>query len=200
MKKSAKKFLTMAVFGAGVAVILLLRHFSPIDMGIVSLSDAGRTKGDARAAFHIIEYLDYGCPSCAAGVQLLDQYMSRFPGKISVTLRYFPLHEEDSAVFAECAARQNKFWDFSEALLSQQMEWKRSQDSEQYLSQVAEAVGLDKNVLESCRQDEPVLSLVKESKNLGREKGITATPTFFVNGRMFVGTKALKDMLDQQLK
>jgi len=29
---------------------------------------------------------------------------------------------------------------------------------------------------------------------------VNSAPTYFVNGQMFVGTKALKDMLDYQLK
>ncbi|MFA5260596.1 MAG: thioredoxin domain-containing protein [Candidatus Omnitrophota bacterium] len=200
MKKSAKKFLTLAVFSAGVAVIVVLRQFSPLDMGIVSLSDSSRTKGNPSATIHIIEYLDYGCPACVMGAQMLEQYMNRFPGKIAVTLRYFPLHGETSSVYAECAARQNKFWEFSETIFSQYQEWRESPDREQYLIQIAETVGLNKNILEACRQDERILALVKESKTQGQEKGVKSTPTYFVNGQMFVGTKALKDMLDKQLQ
>ena len=200
MKKSAKKFLTLAVFGAGVGVIIVLRHFFPLDVGMVSVSDAGRTKGNPAGAIRIVEYLDYGCPACAAGSQILEHYMARFPGKIVVTLRYFPIHDEASAVYAECAARQNKFWEFSETLLSRQMEWKKSPDQAQYLTQIAETAGLNKNFLEACRQDDRILALVRESKTQAQEQGVKSTPTYFVDGRMFVGTKALKDILDQQLQ
>ncbi len=200
MKKTAKTFLTLAVFSIGVAVISLGRHFFPSDMGIVALSDVGRTRGAPSAPIRIIEYLDYGCPACAMGVWMLREYMTRFPGKIVVVFRYFPLHGEKSAVYAECSARQNKFWEFSEALLSHQQEWKSSPAPDQYLDQVAETVGLNMNFLESCRQDERILALVRESKAQAEKKGVKATPTYFVNGQMFVGLKGLKDILDKQLK
>lgn len=200
MKKSAKIFLTLAVLSIGIAVISLMRYSLTSDMGIVALSDAGRAKGSPSAPIRIVEYLDYGCPACAMGVWMLQEYMTRFPEKIVVVLRYFPLHGEKSAVYAECAARQNKFWEFSETLLSHQQEWKSSPAPDQYLDQIAETVGLNMSVLDACRQDDRILALVRESKAQAEKKGVKATPTYFVNGHMAVGLKELKDVLDKQLK
>ena len=44
----------------------------------------------------------------------------------------------------------------------------------------------------NCIDDEAVLNEILASKAVARMKGLRATPTFYLNGKMVVGTKNLK--------
>jgi len=92
-----------------------------------------KVKGDVNAPIQIAEFVDFQCPSCAHGAKDLKKFMGEHPNTIRLEVKYFPLkmhkHAVLSARYAECAARQNKFWPFHDYLFKGQNKWKRLLDA-----------------------------------------------------------------------
>lgn len=199
MNRLARKILfTLLIILICVAVIngarfLFRRAVDPF----ASLS--GRIKGNPKAEIKVIEYIDFRCGPCAHGVMWLKDFMQRHPNKIYLEVRYFPLHLSFGALdarFAQCALRQGKFWDVFEALMSRQAQWIRLPNPEAYYLEIAKEMRLDIDRLQGCWKDPDVYDDIVAVKESGRQLGVNATPTYFVNEKMVVGAKNLKDELE----
>lgn len=157
-----------------------------------------RIIGDSDADIRIVEYLDFQCPPCAKGYFLLKEYLKKYPSRIQVELKYFPWprgrHALESAIFAECSAKQEKFWEFTDLLLEKQKLWKKISDEDAQLMfrEIANQIGLDEYELVDCIVDEQVKKNILSIRKTGELLGIRRTPTYFINEKMVVGAKNLQ--------
>ncbi|HLD63765.1 MAG TPA: thioredoxin domain-containing protein, partial [Candidatus Peribacteraceae bacterium] len=97
--------------------------------------------------------------------------------------RHFPLQSIHiyglpAAMAAECAADQGKFWEFVDLAFEKQTELNIEQ-----LSSWAKELGLDMDVFDRCLRSEIKKDAVWAEYNEGRDRGVSGTPTFFVNGQ-----------------
>ncbi len=157
-----------------------------------------RTIGDPNADIRIVEHLDFQCSACAKGYFLLKRYLEKYPSRIQLELKYFPWtkqrHAFESALFAECSARQGKFWEFSKLLLRKQKLWRKLSvdDAQLMFREIAHEVGLDEFDLADCTMDELIKQSILSERKEGKLLGIKQTPTYFINGKMVVGVKNLQ--------
>lgn len=158
-----------------------------------------RMKGNPKAGLRVVEYIDFQCPSCAKGSKILGRYLKEYPEKISIELKYFPLamhsHAFKSAYYAECAARQGKFWPFHDLLIERQKQWRVLKDAEPTFQNMAKEIELDSIELEACLQDKQVTEKIMKDRNEGQLLGVKSTPTYFINKKMVVGSKFLEKKL-----
>ena len=159
-----------------------------------------RTLGDEKARIRIIEYVDFQCPACINGAKLLHEYTKKYPSQIYLEVRYFPITQVhpyaiQSALCAECAPRQNKFWSFEQLLIERQPEWSKSADAKKMFDEIAHEVNLDFPKLNTCVEDDNVNLSIFREKAEGKSLGVVSTPTYFVNGKLLVGPKPLTDEL-----
>ncbi len=159
-------------------------------------------KGAPQAPVKIVVYSDFQCAACAAGYKVLREFQLKFPDKISVEFRHYPIediHPQSlrSAEYAECAALQGKFWPFYETLFLGQKQWSSPKDAERYFQGYAKAVGLDAGQLETCLQDESVKETIFRDRAIARFHGVSATPTYFINGKIAVGSETLRKTLNR---
>ena len=163
-----------------------------------------RSKGNPHAPIHIVEYIDLQCPACANGVVILRDFVQRFPDKFYIQIKYFPLvtvhaHSIRSAVFTDCAARQGKFWPFFDRLMDRQALWSKLSVPDPEFYSIASEIGLNRQTLESCISDPKAAEKIYKDKEAGNGLGIQSTPTYFINGKMVVGTKLLQEELNKLL-
>jgi protein-disulfide isomerase len=157
-----------------------------------------RTIGDPNADVRIVEHLDFQCPPCAKGYFLLKNYLKKYPSRIQVEFKYFPWtkkrHSFKSALFAECAAKQEKFWEFSSLLLKKQPLWQKLSvdDAQLMFREIAHEIGLEEFELADCIMGEQAKQTILSEKGEGKSLGIRQTPTYFINGKMVVGVKNLQ--------
>lgn len=95
-----------------------------------------------------------------------------------------------AAQAARCAARQSKFWDYHDILFANQRGYNQGQFSNERLRQFATQVGLDAAAFAACLEQGADLPAIREELTAGRQKGITATPVFLINGQRFAGGSA----------
>ena len=140
--------------------------------------------GSADAPIKIVEYGDFGCTTCRAwhnsGTKqaLKDQYGDQ----ISFEFRHFPIITAQSPKAAEagqCAAEQNKFWEFHDYLYEETAQGALSNTD---LKDYASAVGINRATFDECLDSGKYEAAIQASLDAAREAGASRTPTFFING------------------
>jgi protein-disulfide isomerase len=164
------------------------------DMGAFSLRAANRM-GDPSAPVTIVEFSDFQCPFCRRAYdQVLPQIVRDYIDKGKATLVYKHtafLGPESSwaAVAAECAADQNRFWEFHDLLFSRQNGENQGAFNKDKLLSFAQELKLDLARFEPCLNNEETLARVQADIQEGRQAGVTGTPTFFINGQKVAGAQ-----------
>ncbi len=141
--------------------------------------------GPDDAAVQIVEFGDFGCPSCRAwhnaGIQ--ERLIADFGDQISFEFRHFPVitaQSPQAAEAAQCAAEQGAFWEYHDHIYEQTPEGALSQND---LRSYAIAVGLDEAEFNSCFESGRFEELVRQDQRAAQKVGARGTPTFLINGQ-----------------
>jgi protein-disulfide isomerase len=167
-----------------------------------SESSTRQPKGNPNASVLVEEFADLQCPACrAAHSKITTPLLAKYSSDIRFEFKHFPLRSIhrfalDAAEMSECAADQGKFWEFVDIAFTNQEDL--SLDS---IVEWAEALGLDADKAERCwkshRKRDTVLADYKE----GRDREVSGTPTFFVNGeKVTTGIDTLSEAIDKALQ
>lgn len=156
--------------------------------------------GDEDAPVVVIEVSDIYCSHCRAfhltGLEeILQEYVAT--GKVRYVDLYFGFSQSisDGVVEAEmCAAEQGKYFAFKTAL------FETVADGALDIAGTARSVGLHLNSFNVCRRSRRYQQTVQEI-TLVNNMGVTATPTFFVNGEEIRGNRPdeIRQLIDAAL-
>ncbi|MFP4473044.1 MAG: DsbA family protein [Candidatus Omnitrophota bacterium] len=201
MKNQSLKYaVTAGIVFAGVILIIVLRVMQTpsVDMPAVS----GRVRGLRNAPIQVSEYVDFRCGPCAHGTRYLKSMLAQHPEKIRLEVKFFPVHMAHGLLsfrYAECAKQQGMFWKMHDRLFATQGEWFRKKDPDTYFRGIAEEIGLDQQDLQQCVADIEIFDQIMAEKKAGEARGVRATPTYFINGEMVVGSHKVRDKLQELL-
>ena len=193
---------TALVVAVAVLSVALGRMILGYDQKLDNLqASSQRSKGNPKANFKVVEYIDFQCPACAKGAKILREYVEQYHDKIYLSMKYFPLSQMHkyallASQYAECAAKQNKFWPMHDRLIDQQSLWDRMLNAETAFRDMAKEIGLDISLLDVCLADKKTEAGILADKEKGKSLGVQSTPTYFINEKMMVGTKSLQTELD----
>ena len=159
---------------------------------------------EGRGKVVVYEFSDFQCPYCQQfWVQSYDKIKTEYvdTGKITLIYRHFPLSSihplaQKAAEASECANDQGKFWDYHDSLFGDQ------QLAVTDLKQKAEDLGLDTEKFNTCLDNGDKKSVVQTDLQAGQAAGVTGTPTFFIDGKKYVGAlpyDVLSAAIDQAL-
>jgi len=146
------------------------------------------THGNPDANIEIVLFSDFQCPFCAMLDSTMELLMAEHGGEINLVFRNFPLEMHPNAfmaaIAAECAHEQGKFWEYKSLLFQNQANL--GIDS---LEVMAHAIsGINTTSFDSCLYMPKYFYEVKDDDiNAGITAGVDAVPTFFVNGKKFLG-------------
>jgi NhaA family Na+:H+ antiporter len=149
----------------------------------VAVGGEDHVRGPADAPVTLVEYADFQCPYCAAASRRLPAVMAT--NRVRLVIRHFALSEvhgraEATALAAEAAARQDRFWEMHDRLFAHQ---DRLGDND--LLDHARALHLDLDAFRAALEDDDLLRRVDDDRDGGERSGVRGTPTFFVNGRRY---------------
>jgi protein-disulfide isomerase len=116
---------------------------------------------------------------------LLEQY----PEQVRFVYRDFPFLSQESMIAAQaahCADEQGAFWEFHNALFSG-----RYPLGAQAYETYAVELGLDSSDLLACISSGRYEQEVEDDARFAAGRGVTGTPTFFINGIPLVGAQPL---------
>jgi protein-disulfide isomerase len=168
----------------------------------VSAADAP-FKGPRDAPITIVEFSDFQCTECKSVLNVLNQVVERYPDKVKLAFRDFPIanihpHAEKAAEAAHCAADQGKFWEFHDLLFDKQ-DTIPTTDVADY----AKALGLEIPTFQACVDGRKYQEKVERNYAAGVKAGVSGTPAFFINGRLLSGAQpfeAFKMVIDEELE
>ena len=141
--------------------------------------------GAVDAPVRIVEFGDFGCPSCRAwhNSGIKDALKEQFGDQISFTFRHFPVITRQSPQAAEagqCASEQGQFWAYHDYIYEQTPIGALSIDQ---LRSYAVAIGLDTTQFNQCIDSGKYGSYVARDQQAAISAGARGTPTFYINGQ-----------------
>lgn len=87
-----------------------------------------------------------------------------------------------AAEASECAAEQNKFWEFHATVFANQTGENVGTFPDRKLKAIADSVGLDMTAFNTCFDTSRHANVVTADETLARGLGVSGTPSLFVNG------------------
>ena len=154
-------------------------------------TDGAPVRGANDAPVTLVEFSDFHCPFCNRAQSTLKQVLERYPGKVKLVYRDFPLEglhpqARAAAEAARCANDQGKFWEYHDVLYTT-----APRGAPDDLHRYAAQVGLDVPKFDQCVSSGAHRAAVKRDMEEGSRLGVTGTPAFFVNGRPLQGAQPL---------
>lgn len=156
---------------------------------------AGHRIGRADAPVTIVLFSDFQCRFCAVGAERLRELRRVRPDDFAVIYRHFPLRSHPYAAPAarasECAARQQRFEAFHDALFAAQREigtkpWER----------FAETAGVpNRAAFQACIHSATQDPALQRDSLDGARLGVSGTPTLLVNDMRLNGAVPLDTLV-----
>jgi protein-disulfide isomerase len=145
-------------------------------------------RGRTDAPVLIEEYGDFQCPPCGYLHPILKRIEGEYATQVRVAFHHFPLREmhknaAEAARAAEAAALQGKFWQMHDMLFEKQQEWKDAAPARPLFLNYARTLGLDAQKFTQDIDGTTVSNRVMNDEQVGTSRGVTGTPSVFLNGR-----------------
>lgn len=178
-------FVAIATFGGGFA--LYRAKVATATSAPKSGPASGiHVRGKEGAAVTIEEFGDFQCPPCGMMAGLLETEEEEYGDRLRVIFHHFPLamheHAQQAALATEAASAQNKFWEMHDVIYKEQTNWSKAPDVPALFSGYARSLGLDMERFNKDLASPEVAERVDADQKLGTSRGVTSTPTLFVNG------------------
>ncbi len=147
--------------------------------------------GPADAKVTIVEFSDFECPFCERFfTQTYPLIRNVYGNKVRFVYRHFPLtsiHPDalPSALAAECANEQGKFWDYHDYLFSHQSDLSHNA----LVSYATQVQVPDIKQFTTCFDSQKYMSTIQSDLTDGTGYSVSGTPTFFINGNILVGAQ-----------
>ncbi len=159
------------------------------------------SKGSAKAPIEIVEFSDFQCPFCLRANPTVNEVLKTYGDRIHFVYRHYPLpnhpNAKPAAEAAACAAEQDKFWQYHDALFADP-----SKLADADLKTHAAELGLDTTKFNTCVDTHATKKVVETDTEAGQDAGVDGTPAFFINGRMISGAQpfdVFKKIIDEEL-
>ena len=167
---------------------------SELDDGVSPL------KGAANPVVTIVEFSDFECPFCKQVQSVLRQIVASYGREVRLVFKHLPLEGHRNSLpaarAAYCAAEQDRFWQFHDALFA------AGNLSPPVFEQVAAELGLGLPKFQECVAAERSRTAVSKDIEAARLLRLESTPSFVVNGRVIKGALSFADfqkVIEQEL-
>jgi protein-disulfide isomerase len=176
--------------------------------------EGGMRQGNPNAPVKLVEFGSRSCPGCGyfattAVEPLREKYVST--GQVSYEFRDFPLHPQDlglilighcvpaesffpilDGMYADQKSFNDRATQIPEATFRQMQSMAPGDQAKQFVNLLGYAEfmkqrGVSQAQLDKCLSDQSAIDAVAKNAQAGVEKGVTGTPSFFINDVKFEG-------------
>lgn len=154
----------------------------------------GHRLGPPDAIVTLVEFGDFECPACAGFHRAISQMRARYPSKLAVIFRHFPLpyHKfaRASAHAAECAGVQGRFEQYHDLLYARQdslglIPW----------SELARRADVrDVEAFSLCVDSDFGEDVIARDEAAARALEVGGTPGIIFDGKLFTGPPATAEI------
>jgi protein-disulfide isomerase len=134
-------------------------------------------------------------------VPQLEQLLKKYPGKVKLVFKNFPIRSHKYAVKAAVAAlaaeRQEKFWEFHNMLFEN---YNRLND--QKIQEIVGLLVLDETKFKEQQKNPAITERIRQDYEEGIRLGVRGTPTIFINGKKLRdrGMKSMEAVIEKELQ
>jgi len=195
---------TTVLFPFAIAGVMLWHFFPaywqyrPIEFSVKlqtgKTSEGYPWMGSEHAELVITEFTDYMCFQCNKIHSYLRRLMNRYPEKIKLIHRHFPMDSEFNPIvkipfhegagklslLAIQAEKEGKFWPVNDELYARALETNVFE-----ISAIAESAGINPEVLKKSLIDPKNLRKLNHDIIDGLKLGISGTPSFVIDGKIY---------------
>lgn len=159
--------------------------------------------GPKDAKVKVVAFSDFQCPFCSRAAGIMTQLKKAYGNKIQMAFKHYPLPMHPQAKPASeasmCINEQSsdKFWKFHDKLFENQ-----DKLDDENLKKYAKAVGANMEKFTECFNSKKYAALVENDLKYGSQKGVSSTPTFYINGIEVKGAQPIerfKEIIDDEL-
>jgi protein-disulfide isomerase len=200
LKSTFRLILTVGVIAVIIVVVgLIFWRQSHVPQLSAARLASDPSLGSPSAKVTIIEYGDFGCPTCRGWEQagVLKQIVATYGDQVHFVWRDYPIITAQSPQAAEagqCAFDQGKFWQYHDLLYAKAPALSLS-DLKSYAAQG----GLITVQFDQCLDSGEDQAKINQSMTEARRYGFIGTPSFIVNGQKVIGPASFsqfKSMID----
>ena len=175
-------------------------NFSP-PVFVSELDDGvSPVKGARDPVVTIVEFSDFECPFCRQVQGALRQIVESYGREVRLVFKHLPLEGHRNSLpaarAAYCAAEQERFWQFHDALFA------AGNLSPPVFEQIASQLGLGLPKFQECMASERSRAAVVKDIEAARLLRLDSTPSFVVNGNVIKGALSFADfqkIIEQEL-
>jgi protein-disulfide isomerase len=174
----------------------------PVDLDIPDLGTLvslakGVERGNPDAPVTILEFADYQCPACGQYAMMIKPQVDLQlveSGRAKYVFYDFPLVQSHPGAFlaaraARCAGEQDAYWTYHDELFRQQNRWTAERSPAGLFVDYAVSLGLDEDEFGSCLRSDRYADVITANLELGRQLGVSGTPTFMVSSGQGMATR-----------
>jgi protein-disulfide isomerase len=150
---------------------------------------SNHTFGNNSKNVELLVYGDFECSACGQFYPIEKQVTETYKDQIAFVFRHFPIdsiHPNARAASraAEAAGVQGKFFEMHDLLYETQLQWvsQVTTNPQPIFESYAQQLNLDIEKFKVDYAAENTNSTINADKQEGNDKGVTGTPTYYLNG------------------
>lgn len=181
-----KRFLIIMVVIVLAFVGIFVVSSNKSDQSTASGTPSNHIKGENSKGVELLAFGDFQCPHCADFFPIEQQVVNKYIKEISFQFRHFPLnfpHSYSTSRAAEAAGMQGKFFEMHDLLYINQKQWTNLSTPQSVFEQYAQQLNLDMQKYKTDFEAVGTNSTINADRKVGTDKGVTGTPTYFLNGK-----------------
>ncbi len=158
-------------------------------------------RGPDDAPVTIVEFADFQCPFCRTAEPTVAQILAMYGDQVRLIHMDFPLSRhpaaQGAAIAARCADEQGQFWPYHDALYANQANLGPAR-----FKSIARTLGLAAATFDACVDSQRYASEIAADQSVGRQIGVSATPSFVINHKAIAGAASFaqfRAIIDQEL-
>jgi protein-disulfide isomerase len=158
---------------------------------LAEVTDTMMSRGPGDAPVVLELFADLESPVTKPTLVVVNELMQRYPDRVRLQFRNFPLSFHPQAAIAHeaamTAARDGRFWEFATYVLDHQDSLR-----EQDLISLAGRLGIDPTGFEKTLREHRFAPRVEADVQAGQQRGIRGSPAVLVNGKRIDGVPSLQ--------
>lgn len=130
---------------------------------------------------------DFDCNVCKMLQPMFDSVLEKYNGKINLAFSFYSEMVSRASVAAECADRQNKFWEMKDMIYKD-----TDMDIRKYVK-YANDIGMDTVQFKKDFDDPSIYELISNNLQILGKKGVFGTPTIVIGKRMYFNISSVDE-------
>ena len=165
---------------------------------LASVQPGDHVLGSPNAPITVIEYASLTCSHCAHfHTQILPEIKKKWidTGKVKLVYRDFPLDQVavKAAQIAECAGN-DKYFGVLDIIFRGQPQWATASDPLAEIAKPLRIAGMGENEIKACLANDAMSNAVLNDYKSGEALGVNSTPTLFINGQLYRGSRSVDEL------